>query len=190
MVENKKLDEKIDADENKEDKKINYIASTDTIFLNKIEDKNSENNEDEINLNEDETGDINMETNNANENIEDKSDNEKIDEDKIEEIAPIKPPEFIKSCEDQLIDITKGFANLYTISEKHSEVKNLAEDDLKILNNYIDNIKADKTIKENQIINIQKEIDDTLKTQVKINEKIKDVSENISKICSERKMDK
>lgn len=94
------------------DNKIVYVASIDTVYVNNEK-------EEDINLNDDETGDINMEANNKNIN-ENKSDDEKIEE--KEEIIPIKPPDFIKCCEEYLLDITKRFSNLYTSSEKHSEV--------------------------------------------------------------------
>jgi hypothetical protein len=72
--------------------------------------------------------DIDMEYKNKKEdkNEEEKIEEEETEEEKIEEetIAEetVKPPEFIKSCEEYLLDITKRFSKLYYDSNLHTEV--------------------------------------------------------------------
>jgi len=148
----------------------------------------------------DATNEIEMEVKNDNndnekdENIDEKMENittnenkENLDE-KIE-AEVIVPPNFIELCEKYLLDVTKGFSNIFEISDKYSHIKNNAEEDSELLNNYINQLKEDIKTNENELSDNNKKLEDVLKEQESKNENIKEISENISKVCLDKNLD-
>lgn len=57
------------------------------------------------------------------------------------------------------------------------------------LNNYINKIKEEINHNETELININENIEKLIKDQESINNEIKIISENISTICLDKKMD-
>jgi len=57
------------------------------------------------------------------------------------------------------------------------------------LNNYINKIKEEINLNETELININENIEKLIKDQESINNEIKIISENISTICLDKKMD-
>merc|ERR1712000_536549 len=76
--------------------------------------------------------------------------------------------------------------------EKNVEniTKNNAEEDSELLNNHINKLKEEIKSNENELDNNNNKLEDVLKQQESKNKDIKLISENISKTCLDKILDK